>query len=174
MPKIKVTFDSNAVSWAEWCIKVPDRVKYEIEDRKLPYLKTATKREVQKNLFKDHGVDEGIYRKSFTINSFAENKWQIGFQVYAKKPHYRLTHLLEGPEDQNWGHQIVIFRWGQGRPTKWGNVGMVATGTRLHPDGHTRKVKHIEPAQKYAEERVGILFQEAYNGKLLERMNKIK
>ena len=149
-------------------MKVPDEVQRVIEDKKLPRLKTATKRKVQSNLFIDHGLEEGIYKKSFKINTFSENKWHVGFQVFAKKPHYRLTHLLED------GHQIVLFRWGQGRRTKWGNLGMVETSTWRHPNGRTTAIPHIEPAQKYAEGKVGELYREAYTGKLLERMKKIK
>lgn len=168
---VKIVFKSNALDYAKWYATVPLEVQLEIEDKKMPYLKNATKEEVKRHLVKNKGVEEGIYKRSFTINTFAEHKWQVGFQVFAKKPHYRLTHLLED------GHAIVVFRRGQGRQTKWGNVGMVdltkVGGSVLHPDGRTNSFPHIAPAQKYAEDKMSELYHDAVTGKLEERMKKL-
>ena len=158
MSDFKFNISSNAQDWVKYLNTVAEKTQLDIEG-KMPSLKQGTKRTVQRELKPNFGVDEGIYRKSFRINSFAESKWHIGFQVFARKPHYRLTHLLE------YGHRKKVFRWGQGKRTKWGNVGMVFLS------GMTKEIPHIEVGQEYAEEKVYALYQKAIE-KNLERMKK--
>lgn len=167
MPLIKVHLDSNARDYSEWLNNVAERTQRKLE-AKAPIIKRRTKKTVQKHLVKGKGLEEGIYRKSFTINDYSQTKWEICFQVYAKKPHYRLTHLLED------GHKMFLFRWGRGRPTKWGNVGMAFTTTRRRPKGRTHVVKHIKPGQQYAEKQFPKLYDEGINSVLKERMKRIR
>ena len=161
MPLIKVHLDSNAREYGSWLGGVPEKIQLKLEAKATP-LKTKTKKIVQSYLRPNHGVDEGIYKKSFKINDYSQTRWELCFQVFAKKPHYRLTHLLE------YGHDVWLFQWGRGRRTKWGNVGMnkIAKTTKLVP--------HIEYGQKYAEKQYPILYDEGVNSVLTERMKRIK
>ena len=158
------TVKDNAKDWVKYLNTVAEKTQLDI-DEKLPNLRRNTKRTVTNELFKGHGMETGIYKKSFTINNYALSKWEIGFQVFAKKPHYRLTHLLED------GHESKVFRWGKGKLTKWGNKGMVNIGRR------GRNVKgasqHIAKGQEYAEKKVQRLYMEAINKSLGERMKKL-
>ena len=153
----------------EWLTTVPERIQLEIEN-KIPNIRRATKKVVQSQLTENYGVEKGIYKRSFTIYNFAESKWQIGFQVFAKKPHYRLTHLLEGTNKG--GHRIKIFTRGRGEMTRWGNIGMSFVRTKKRPSGYTRRVIHIKPAQDYADEKVPTLYRTVVTKKLMERMYK--
>lgn len=181
MPLIKIVFDSNARDYAQWVSGVPQKIQLQVEE-KTPRLKKRTKKEVQKHLTTKFGVDEGVYKKSFKINDYAQTKWQVAFQVFAKKPHHRLTHLLEGGNPPMYGHATILFRWGKGRPTtKKGVIGMSHVyQTKLHYKGHhhiigyTGLVRHIEPGQEYAEEQLPILYDEGINKTLKERMKRIK
>lgn len=161
MPLIRVYFDSNARNYAAWLNGVPEKIQHRLED-KTPKLKRNTKKVVQNHLVPGKGVDDGIYRKSFTINDYSQSKWEISFQVFAKKPHYRLTHLLED------GHKVVVFKWGRGSPTKWGNIGM----NYIHK--RTMNIPHIEPGQLYAEKNFPILYDEGVNYVLQEGMKRLK
>ena len=152
-------------SYIKWMSEIPERTQLLIEEQ-YPAIRRRTKKVVQEHLTPKLGVDEGIYRKSFIINNFAESKWQIGFQVFAKKPHYRLTHLLED------GHRIKLFTWGRGDMTKWGNIGMSFVKTRFRPSGYTREVKHILPGQEYADKQVPLMYRRSYTKIMLERMKK--
>jgi len=181
MPYIKINVDSNARDYADWISRVPERIQLKIE-AEIPTLKRKTKKTVKNELTTNFGVDEGIYRKSFIINDYSRNKWEVAFQVFARKPHYRLTHLLEGEILPNCGHATILFRRGIGRPTtRKGLRGMshiFATKTHYkghtHPPGYTGIVKHIEPGQKYAEQELPILYDEGINKILTERMRRLK
>lgn len=146
--KNKFTVKSNAQNFIKYFNEVPEKTQLQIES-KIPSIRTKTKRKVQSYLKKGSGVDTGIYKKSFIINNFSRNKWEVGFQVFAKKPHYRLTHLLED------GHDIWVFRKGGNRRTKWGNFGMVKIPKT------TKRIEHIAPSQKFANEKVLDLYSEA-------------
>lgn len=172
MKGLKVTFDSNALDYAGWIAGVPEKMQNDI-DRKIPTVARGSKREVKNHLIPGHGVDEGVYRKSFIINNFSEKKWHVGFQVFAKKPHYRLTHLLESYENRPGGHRIFLFTPGVGRQTKWGNIGMSWVRSAGN-NGWTRKIEHIEPGQKYAEQKLIDMYEITINARLSERMKKIK
>ena len=165
MAQINIEFKINTEDYVRWLNDVPQRIQREIEED-IPVLRRNTKKIVQSKLKKGNGVDEGIYRKSFIINNFAESKWHIGFQVFAKKPHYRLTHLLED------GHRIKVFTRGKGVKTYNGNIGMSFVKTRMRPSGVTKSIKHIEPGQEYAEEQLPILYRKSYTKILTERMIK--
>lgn len=115
--RASIHIKTNAKDWVKYLNEVPEKTQLYV-DGKIPKLRSNTRKNVRSHLTKGHGVDEGIYRKSFIINNFAESKWHVGFQVFAKKPHYRLTHLLED------GHILKVFRWGGSERTKWGNYGM--------------------------------------------------
>lgn len=181
MQLIKANIKSNAREYSKWIAEVPTKIQLDVE-AKLPKVERETKKVVKGKLNRNFGVDEGVYKKSFIINDFAESKWHIGFQVFAKKPHYRLTHLLEGGSPPMYGHRTVLFRWGKGRPTtKTGAIGMshvYDTKTHYkkhhHIIGYTGLVRHIEPGQDYAEAEVPILYDEGINKTLSERMKKIK
>lgn len=181
MPIFDVTFDSNAKSWEQWCNGVPQKIQLQVEE-KLPQLRRKTKKEVQEHLTTSFGVNEGVYKKSFTINNYSKSKWQVGFQVYAGKGHHRLTHLLEGGNPPMYGHATILFRWGKGKPTSVkGVIGMSHVyQTKMHYKGHkhiigyTGLVRHIEPGQDYAEEQLPILYDEGINRTLTERMKRIK
>lgn len=166
MALIKFEINTNATDWIKWLNNVPERTQIEVENT-IPNISRRTKTVVKKNLRKGAGVDEGIYKRSFKINTFAENKWQVGFQVFAKKPHYRLTHLLE------YGHRMKLFRWGKGTPTKWGNVGMSFVSTLKRPSGKTEAVPHIAPAQEYAIRKVNNLYYNTINKIMTERTRKL-
>lgn len=159
---IRISLDKDYI---RWIADIPERTQLLIET-KYPNIKRKTKRVVQDHLTPHFGVDEGVYKKSFIINDFAESKWHIGFQVFAKKPHYRLTHLLED------GHRIKMFTPGRGDMTKWGNVGMSFVKTRRRPAGYTQRIKHIEPGQKFADEEVPRLYRTSYIKIMSERMKK--
>jgi len=181
MPLIKVTLESNARSYSEWISKVPTSIQLKLEER-TPKLKRNTKKEVQTHLTQSFGVNKGVYRRSFKINDYAQTKWQVAFQVYADKGHHRLTHLLEGGSPPMYGHKTVLFRWGKGKATsRKGVIGMSHVyQTKKHYKGHkhiigyTGLVRHIEPAQDYAEEQLPILYDEGINSVLTERMRRIK
>lgn len=181
MSLINIYFESNALDYAHWCNVVPEKIQLEAEER-TPRLKKNTKKTVQNHLTSDFGVDEGVYRKSFTINDYSRTKWEIAFQVFAKKPHYRLTHLLEGGNPPMYGHRTILFRWGKGRPTKiTGAIGMSQVyNTELHYKdhkhiiGYTGLVRHIEPGQVYAEKYFPMIYEETLNKVLKERMKRIK
>lgn len=158
MASINIKVSSNAQDWVRYLNTVAEKTQIDI-DQKIPTVSSNTRKNVRGHLTKGNGVDEGVYRKSFIINNFAESKWHVGFQVFAKKPHYRLTHLLE------YGHKKKVFRWGGSIRTKWGNFGMVVIG------GQTKAIPHIEPAQDYAEEKVIKLYREAIL-RSMERMKK--
>lgn len=163
MALFKISFNSNARDFAKYMSEVPEKTRVEI-DRQLPTLRRNTKKVVQSELRGGkHGLDKGVYRKSFIINNFAQSKWEIGFQVYAQAPHYRLTHLLED------GHETKIFRWGQGELTRKGNKGMVNIGRRgANIKGASQ---HIAVGQKYAEDKIDEVFKQALN-KSFERIKK--
>lgn len=161
MKPFKYSFQFSHQDFAKWIGKVPDKIQAEL-NQKIPYIRRQTKKVVQSNLKFGAGVDEGIYRKSFTSINLSENKWHIGFQVVAKKPHYRLTHLLEN------GHRIKIFTPGQGEPTKRGNIGMSFYSGSRYGD-RTRSFPHIEPGQRYAEDRIIRLYYATINKKYSER-----
>lgn len=181
MALIKIQFESNALDYAKWINVVPEKIQTELES-KTPTLKRKTKKTVQEHLTGSFGVDEGVYRRSFTINDYSRTKWEIAFQVFAKKPHYRLTHLLEGGNPPMYGHRTILFRWGKGRPTtKTGAIGMSHVyETQSHYKGHrhiigyTGLVRHIEPGQVYAEKQLPIIYDEGINKVLKERMKRIK
>jgi len=166
MPIIKIKISDNFQDFAKWLSKTPEAIQLKIDER-IPYIRRSTKKEVQNHLTIGHGVDEGIYKKSFKINNYAQSKWEVAFQVYAKDPHYRLTHLLE------YGHRIKVFRWGQGEPTKRGNVGMVFINSLRHGT-HTEAIPHIAPAQKYADDKVYELYDKTIDKKFTERMRIVK
>lgn len=155
---INISVKSNARDWVKYLNRVPTETQL-IIDENIPNVRSRTKRKVKSYLTNGSGVNEGIYKKSFVINNYAESKWHVGFQVFAKKPHYRLTHLLE------YGHRKKVFRWGVGKQTKWGNVGMVFI------QGQTKSIPHIQPSQEYAEEAVIKLYDKAIK-KSLERIKK--
>ena len=167
MPLVKVHFDSNARDYSTWLNNVAERTQRKLKNR-IPTVRRKTKKVVQSHLKSGQGVDKGIYKRSFKINDFSQSKWEIAFQVFAKKPHYRLTHLLED------AHDMVLFRWGRGRRTKWGNIGMAKTRTVRRPMGRTHVVKHIKYGQAYAERQVPILYDRGINETLTERMKRIK
>ena len=162
----------------EYLGNVAEKTQIEV-DSKIPTISRSTKREVKSRLNASYGINEGIYRNSFKINNFAESKWHVGFQVFAKKPHYRLTHLLEGGDAPMYGHRTILFRWGEGRPThRTGSVGMSHVyQTHNHYKGHTHiigytnSIKHIEPGQAYAENKVVAMYEKALS-KSLERIKK--
>lgn len=156
--KSDIKISTNAQDWITYLNGVAENTQIDI-DNQIPKLRTNTRKKVKSYLKKGSGVDEGIYKKSFIINNFAESKWHIGFQVFAKKPHYRLTHLLED------GHEVWVFRRGGGRKTKWGNFGMVLLNKT------TKKIPHIAPSQEYAEDKIKDLYEETIN-KNLGRMKK--
>lgn len=158
------TVEDNSKDWIAYLSNITERTQLTI-DEKLPQVRRATKTKVQSELYHRHGLDKGVYRKSFIINNFNKSKWQIGFQVYAKAPHYRLTHLLEN------GHRSSVFKRGQGKMTKWGNIGMVDIGRR----GLNRKgtSQHIAVGQKFAEEKVTDLYQYGIEKIFSERMKKL-
>lgn len=163
---IQIYIQSNAYDYSSWFNDIPRRIQLKIKED-IPKIRKETKKIVKAQLTTGHGVEQGIYRKSFIINNFAESPWRIGFQVFAKKPHYRLTHLLED------GHRIKIFRRGQGERTKWGNIGMVFTSTRRRPSGRTNVVEHIETGQRFADEAVPYLYRKTYLLLFLERTKKL-
>lgn len=169
---IQIYMQSNANDYRSWFNDIPRRLQLKIKDD-IPKIRKETKKIVKAQLTTGHGVEQGIYRKSFIINNFAESPWHIGFQVFAKKPHYRLTHLLEGKQNDGRGHKIKIFKRGQGERTKWGNIGMVFTGTKRRPSGWTYAIKHIEPGQEYADEAVPYLYRKTYTLLFLERTKKL-
>lgn len=149
-----ITVSAELKQSAYYLTKVPEKVQIYCESR-YPTIKRGAKRVVKKHLTKPGGVDQGVYKRSFTINNYSESKWQLGFQVVARKPHYRLTHLLEH------GHESKVFKWGQGRPTIWGNVGMVNIGRRgMNVMGASQ---HIQEGQDYAEKKVIDLYIKAVN-----------
>lgn len=129
--------------------RVPEKYQIEVEKR-IPTVRRNTKKVVQMYAPKNRGT----YAKSFTINNYSRNKWEIGYEVYAKPPHYRLSHLLEGRNDKHPGYAHILkqFRWGQGEPTRKGNIGMVR-------HGETRRFKHLEPGKDYAEKTFGELHE---------------
>lgn len=163
---IKIRVKDNFQDFARWMNNVPESIQLSI-DEQIPTIRRSTKRVVQSHLTLGHGVDEGIYKKSFRINNYTQSKWEIGFQVYAKDPHYRLTHLLEN------GHRIKVFRWGQGEPTKNGNIGMVFINSLRHGT-HTGAIPHIAPAQEYADDKVYALYESTVVNKFKERMEIVK
>lgn len=156
-----INIKTDGIDWSDWIATVPEKTRRQVE-KDLPPVRRQTKKVVQSHA----PSNTGIYKKSFIINNFAESKWKVGFQVYAKKPHYRLTHLLEN------GHRIKLFRRGSGTPTFRGNIGMNFVKTKLRPSGNTKDFKHIEPGQEYAEKQVPKLYQDAYTKSLKERMKK--
>lgn len=172
MKGIKLSITSNAQDYIKWIDNVPNKMQVEI-DRKIPIIARGSKREVKNNLVPGNGVDEGVYKNSFIINNFRESKWNVGFQVFAKKPHYRLTHLLEGYENRPGGHKIFLFTPGVGRATKWGNIGMSWVQS-AGKSGWTKKVIHIEPGQQYAEDKIIEMYESTLNSSLSERMKRIK
>ena len=136
---------------------VPERTQAEVE-RKIPSIKQGTKRTV-KNYAPTNRFDlkrAGTYRDSFTINNYARSKWEIGYEVYAKPPHYRLSHLLEGRNDEHpsYAHILKQFRKGHGEPTRFGKVGMVRVGT-------TQQFEHLRYGKEYAEKKVTQLYEYA-------------
>lgn len=167
MPLIKVHLDSNAREYGGWMGGVPEKIQLRLEAKATP-MKSKTKRIVQSYLRPNRGVEEGVYRKSFKINDYSQTKWEICFQVFARKPHYRLTHLLE------YGHDMILFRWGRGKRTKWGNVGMAKTATKRRPNAVTLEIPHIKYGQEYADKNFPILYDEGVNSVLTERMKRIK
>lgn len=144
-------------------------------ERRLPTIRRQTKSTVQRHLKKGAGVDKGIYKRSFKIHNFAESKWHIGFQVFAKAPHYRLTHLIEGSDTRSDGlaHKIYAFTRGKGKMTKKGNIGMswIKTAGKGHGSnsGYTRAFKHIKPGQEFADEKVFDLYEQSLMNKFEER-----
>ena len=172
MGKKIFTISSNAQDWIKYLGNVAEKTQIEV-DRNIPKISRATKQNVKSHLVHGAGIEQGIYRKSFRINNFAESKWHVGFQVFARKPHYRLTHLLEGVSKKR-GHRTVLFRWGKGKRTKWGNVGMnwvLTTKNKKHPLGYTRAIKHIEPGQNFAEMKVVEMYETTIKNNM-ERMKK--
>ena len=128
---------------------VSERTQIEIEAR-IPSVRRRTKSVVQAH----SPVDRGIYRRSIILNNYAKEKYEIGYQVYAKPPHYRLSHLLEGRNDTYGGkyaHILKQFRWGQGEPTRKGRIGMVRVGM-------TKRYQHLKYGLEYAEEAVRELY----------------
>lgn len=179
MPAIKIKLETNARHYADWMAKVPEKIQVEV-DAKGKIVKRRTKKEVQSHLTQDFGVDEGIYRRSFIINDYSRSKWELCFQVFARKPHYRLTHLIEGGE--SYGHKTILFRWGKGQRTSIkGVIGMSHVfDTKDHYKNHKHKPgftgfkRHIEPGQQYAEEQLPILYDEGINRVLTKGMRRIK
>jgi hypothetical protein len=161
MKAIDVSIDFETQDFAKWIGNVPDRIQTELNNKIRP-LKRNTKKVVKDHLQYGAGVETGIYKKSFTIIDLSENKWHIGFQVVAKKPHYRLTHLLEN------GHRIKIFTPGRGEQTKRGNIGMSFV-TTLRTGARTHSFPHIEPAQTYADNAIIALYKDTVNRKFSER-----
>lgn len=139
---------------------VPEKTQIEVEKR-IPNVRRNTKKVVQKFA----PSNRGIYKKSFTINNYARQKWEIGYEVYAKPPHYRLSHLLEGRDDDHpsYAHILKQFRWGQGEPTKNGKVGMVVVGT-------TKRFLHLIKGKEFAEEKV----EELYNIAIKESTKELR
>ena len=162
-----ITLDvkSNMQEYAKWLNFVPEHIQTEVE-RKIPTISRGTKRTVKSKLVPGMGVDEGVYKASFKTNNFAESKWEVGFQVFAKKPHYRLTHLLED------GHEIWLFTPGTGRMTRFGNIGMSHVSTLRRPSGRTNAIEHIQPGQTYADEKVIKLYKDAIEQTLKKGMKK--
>lgn len=182
MKQIQFKIKDNAQDFVKYFDNVPYKTQHEIES-KIPTLRRNTKKKVQSQLTSNFGVNEGVYRRSFIINNFAESKWHVGFQVFAKAPHYRLTHLLEGWDESangksNVGHKTILFRWGKGRPTHIKGVkGMShVKQTKNHYKGHqhiagwTGRVRHIAIGQEYAEGKIVSMYKKAIENNL-ERIN---
>ena len=175
---MKFQFKTDNQKLIQYLGNVAEKTQIEI-DSKIPSISRNTKVNVKSHLNVNYGIDEGVYRNSFKMYNFAESKWHVGFQVFAKKPHYRLTHLLEGGDAPMYGHRTILFRWGKGRPTHvTGAVGMSHVYvTKKHYKGHTHiigytnAIKHIEPAQAYAENKVVQMYEKALS-KSLERIKK--
>lgn len=161
MRPYRYSFKFSHQDFAKWLGKVPDNIQSDL-NKKIPSVKRQTKKVVKDHLTFGNGVEEGIYKKSFTVIDLSENRWHIGFQVVAKKPHYRLTHLLEN------GHRIKLFTPGHGEQTKHGNIGMSFVST-LRTGNRTKEIPHIEPGQTYAEDRIIRLYWDTINERYSER-----
>lgn len=171
---IRFKLSSNIQDYVKYLNNVPEKTQLDLENE-FPKLRQNTKKTVQHHLKKGSagadgrltepgGFRTGTYKKSMTINNFAESRWMLGFQVFARKPHYRLSHLLED------GHVSYCFRWGRGRPTYLGNIGMV----RIKHGKKTIKIPHIEPGQEYAEKQIVVLYKNTMSKHLSERMIRKK
>lgn len=67
-----------------------DEVKEEVDQ----IIKDVAK-EAKSDVRSGAPVRTGAYRKSWAVNFDKKKSGNAGFTVYAKAPHYRLTHLLE-------------------------------------------------------------------------------
>lgn len=151
MEIISFTYKANCAKAAHYLSSVPENVKYRM-NQTIPKLRRETKKVVQQNA----PVKRGVYRRSFRLNNYSRTPWEIGFEVYAQPPHYRLTHLLEGRDDihPSYAHILKQFRWGQGEKTKNGKIGMVEVG-------RTKRYFHLKPGYYYASEKMIQLCEEA-------------
>lgn len=174
---IDIKFRSNEADYIKYLGQVAESLQLDV-DHKIPTIARGAKRTVKNALTEDFGIDSGTYQRSFTINNYSESKWHVGFQVFAKNPHYRLTHLLEGGTSAPmYGHRTVLFRWGKGERTRFGNYGMSHVyETKKHYKGHhhiigyTNKIEHIEPGQYYAETKVERMYEDAIKKALSKGM----
>lgn len=168
-----IEIKDNIQDYIKYLGNVAEEAQVEV-DRKIPRIASATTKAVKKELDENTthypsgrvksgkgGYSQGIYKKSIRSYNFAESKWHVGFQVYAKKPHYRLSHLLEN------GHVNKQFRWGKGSPTRFGNKGMIIMPFK------TIQVPHIEPGQEFANEKVIEMYHKALNESLSKGMKKL-
>lgn len=91
---------------------------------------TTTAKETAEELKKNSPHDSGDYAKSWATkeDKTSAGGWMYKRIVYARSPHYRLTHLLE------FGHRKFYF----GR----------------YIGGRTRDIPHIAPAEERAVERL--------------------
>lgn len=132
---IKITVVGGE-KFSEYISGVNERLKSDL-DKSVENMASGTKRVIRRNLYRGHGVDEDVYRKSLIYRNlnkgFAKQMNEIHFAVGAKSPHYRLAHLLEK------GHMLVYF----GHPTNY----------------HTREIIHMAKGQEYAEDRVEKAFE---------------
>lgn len=112
-------------------------------DKKFTPMLRESKRIVKSRLHKGYGVNKGIYIKSLYIKNSSElRKDYFCYQVGARSPHYRLTHLLEN------GHKVrgCFDR----RKSKKGDI-------------PTRKITHIVYGQDYVDKHATNKIVEAVN-----------
>lgn len=76
-----------------------DEVKEEIDQ-----IINDVAKEAKSDVRSGSPVRTGAYRKSWAVSFDKKKSGNAGFTVYAKAPHYRLTHLLEdGHKTKNGG-----------------------------------------------------------------------